>query len=332
MHLPKVSILIPLYNSENYISETIESALSQSWENKEIIIVDDGSTDNSYQIAKTYESKIIKVYQQENQGACVARNLAFEKSTGDYIQYLDADDLMSPEKIEKQMAYFLKYGDEICTTSKTLHFKDNIAINKDTGIRVSRDYSNPLDYMVDTWEIGDYLGIHAWLIPRKKVKKAGVWDKELKRFQDGEFIIRVLFFIKEVKFVTDCEVYYRETPNGIGKGNNHAAVEKSSCIALTNVINKVIIPSNYDRAIKASIVNLSNSIYRWFPDFPNLVDSGFKTLRLLNVDIVLENENSIYKLLNFIFGWKTMRKFQIKYSHYRNKIRKLSNYIKIFKL
>ena len=310
MQLPKVSILIPLYNSENYISETIESALSQSWENKEIIIVDDGSTDNSYQIAKTYESKIIKVYQQENQGACVARNLAFEKSTGDYIQYLDADDLMSPEKIEKQMAYFLKYGDEICTTSKTLHFKDDIATNTDTGIRVSKDYSNPLDYMVDTWELGDYLGIHAWLIPRKIIEKAGVWDKELKRFQDGEFIIRVLFIISQIKFVSDCEVYYRDTPSSISKGN-YEEIEKSSCISLTKVSENVIIPSGYDRAIKASTVSLSIAIYRWYPYLPKLVDKGFETLGLLNSSIVLSKSNFLLKFIYQIFGWKSMRSFEL---------------------
>jgi glycosyltransferase involved in cell wall biosynthesis len=75
-----VSILIPCYNSEKYISKTIESCLSQTYKNIEVIIVDDGSTDNSYQIAKSYESDRIKVYKQKNSGACRARNYAFELS------------------------------------------------------------------------------------------------------------------------------------------------------------------------------------------------------------------------------------------------------------
>ena len=102
MNPPKVSILIPLYNSENYIEETIQSCLNQTYENIEIIIVDDGSTDKSLQIAKSFESGKLKVYSQPNSGACKARNLAFEKSIGDYIQYLDADDLLSENKIENQ--------------------------------------------------------------------------------------------------------------------------------------------------------------------------------------------------------------------------------------
>jgi glycosyltransferase involved in cell wall biosynthesis len=98
-----VSILIPSYNSEKWVSATIESALSQTWAKKEIVIVDDGSTDKSLQIAKKYESKLVKVITQKNGGAAVARNKALEYAQGDYIQWLDADDLLAPDKIEKQL-------------------------------------------------------------------------------------------------------------------------------------------------------------------------------------------------------------------------------------
>ena len=98
-----VSILIPSYNAEEWIEETIQSALSQTWPRKEIIIVDDGSTDNSLRIAKEYESNSVKVISQENSGAAVARNKALEYAQGDYIQWLDADDLLAPDKIEKQL-------------------------------------------------------------------------------------------------------------------------------------------------------------------------------------------------------------------------------------
>ena len=98
-----VSILIPSYNAEHWIAETIESALSQTWDNKEIIIVDDGSTDQTLQIAKKFESTLVKVISQENRGANVARNKALEFAQGDYIQWLDADDVLSPLKIEMQM-------------------------------------------------------------------------------------------------------------------------------------------------------------------------------------------------------------------------------------
>src|SRR5690349_11003303 len=100
---PLVSILIPAYNSEEWITETIDSSLAQTWANKEIIIVDDGSKDRTLEIARRYESKGVKVVTQPNQGAAVARNTAFDLAQGDYIQWLDADDVLDPRKVEYQV-------------------------------------------------------------------------------------------------------------------------------------------------------------------------------------------------------------------------------------
>src|SRR5262249_6685849 len=101
---PLVSILIPAYNAERWISDTIQSALDQTWKHKEIIIVDDGSQDNTLTIARRFASKDVLVTQQVNQGASAARNKTFSLCQGEFVQWLDADDLLSPDKIEKQVA------------------------------------------------------------------------------------------------------------------------------------------------------------------------------------------------------------------------------------
>src|SRR5579863_1190109 len=100
---PLVSILIPAYNAENFLTETLQSALAQTWENKEIVIVDDGSKDGTLALARSFESDIVKVYTHKNQGASATRNKAFSLCHGDYIQWLDADDLLAPDKIARQM-------------------------------------------------------------------------------------------------------------------------------------------------------------------------------------------------------------------------------------
>jgi glycosyltransferase involved in cell wall biosynthesis len=106
-----VSIITPNYNCEKYISQTIESVLAQTYMNWEMIIIDDCSTDNSYEIAMEYSTKDsrIKVYRMErNSGAALARNKAIELSQGEYIAFLDSDDLWIPEKLERQMKFMLK--------------------------------------------------------------------------------------------------------------------------------------------------------------------------------------------------------------------------------
>ena len=98
-----VSILITAYNAEPWIAETMDSATGQTWPSVEIIVVDDGSTDATLEIARRYASDTVTVVHQANAGACAARNRALAEARGDFIQYLDADDLLAPDKIELQM-------------------------------------------------------------------------------------------------------------------------------------------------------------------------------------------------------------------------------------
>jgi glycosyltransferase involved in cell wall biosynthesis len=106
---PLVSILIPAYNAESWIVERIKSALDQTWQRTEIILVDDGSNDQTLAIARRFASNKVVVVTQENSGPSVARNHAFSLSQGEYIQWLDADDVLSSDKIAKQMEVADRY-------------------------------------------------------------------------------------------------------------------------------------------------------------------------------------------------------------------------------
>ena len=99
-----VSILIPCFNAERWVAQTIESALSQTWLEKEVILVDDGSKDASLAIIKTFGDRIRWV-SGPNRGSNVARNRLLELAHGDWLQYLDADDYLLPEKIARQMEF-----------------------------------------------------------------------------------------------------------------------------------------------------------------------------------------------------------------------------------
>ena len=107
---PLVSILIPAYNAEDTIGYTIQSAVAQTWQRKEIIVVDDGSSDRTAEVARRFASKGVTVVSKDNQGLSAAVNFAFRLSCGDYIQELDADDILASDKIERQLAT-LKEGE-----------------------------------------------------------------------------------------------------------------------------------------------------------------------------------------------------------------------------
>ena len=90
--MSKVSILIPAYNAERFVGAALQSALHQTWPDTEIIVVDDGSKDQTYTVAKRYDSAKVKILRQENRGAAAARNTALRQAQGDFLQYIDADD------------------------------------------------------------------------------------------------------------------------------------------------------------------------------------------------------------------------------------------------
>src|SRR5712691_12184448 len=100
---PLVSILIPAFNARATIAETLASAIQQTWRRKEIIVVDDGSRDDTRTIVEAFAGDGVRVVTQDNQGAAAARNKALSLSSGDYLQWLDADDLLAPDKVAAQM-------------------------------------------------------------------------------------------------------------------------------------------------------------------------------------------------------------------------------------
>ena len=112
-----VSIITPCFNGEKYVSETIESVIAQTYQNWEMIIVDDGSTDNSVQTVEEYlkKDKRLILVQQGNSGSAVARNKGIQQASGQYIALLDADDLWMPDFLEKQIA-FMEEKDAVCVS------------------------------------------------------------------------------------------------------------------------------------------------------------------------------------------------------------------------
>ena len=102
MSVPLVSILIPCHNAEAFVADAIESALGQTHPNVEVVVVDDGSTDRSLEVIRSYDGRI-RWETGPCRGACAARNRALALSLGEFIQFLDSDDLLLPQKIERQL-------------------------------------------------------------------------------------------------------------------------------------------------------------------------------------------------------------------------------------
>ncbi len=207
--MPLVSICIPVFNSEKWIRETVMSAVNQTWVRKEIIVVDDGSTDKTLHILGELNTFGIKVYSQENKGACSARNHAFSESNGDFIQWLDSDDLLAPDKIELQLKE-VNYTQKTKTllSSSFSRFYSNPTKTKFIPNILWQDLE-PREWLIKHLNDQAIMYPHAWLVSRSLTEIAGEWNESLRLNQDGEYFCRVVAASDHVKFVPGSKCYYR---------------------------------------------------------------------------------------------------------------------------
>jgi glycosyltransferase involved in cell wall biosynthesis len=211
MATPLVSILIPAYNAEKWIDETIRSALNQTWNKKEIIVIDDGSHDSTLEIAKRYESRSVKIVSQNNAGACAARNKALTLAQGDFIQWLDADDILASDKISKQlMALGESRDSRILLTCSWGKFFNSCKRAKFKSDSLWQDLS-PVEWIVRRLGDGVWMNPTVWLLSRYLAVLAGDWDERLaiSGDDDGEYICRVVAASEGVKFVKEAQCFYR---------------------------------------------------------------------------------------------------------------------------
>ena len=204
---PLVSIIIPAYNAADYIADTIESALRQSYGNIEIIVVDDGSTDSTFNIAQRYENSGITVVKQINSGASAARNYGIALAKGQYIQFLDADDLLHEEKVEHQVETIEKYSDLQLVGGKWRRFDRSVEI-----LYKAMPYTEEETRCFDKveWLINrPYMVPHTWLVSKKLIALAGLWNEKLSFNDDGEFFYRIIAASNGIIINHRAVAYYR---------------------------------------------------------------------------------------------------------------------------
>ena len=215
MTSPLVSILVPAYNAERFIAQTLRSAVEQTWPRKEILVVDDGSTDRTCEVARGFAENGVKVVRQENAGACATRNALFSQAQGDYIQWLDADDILASDKIEKQLSRREGEGEsEVLLTSAcaSFFFRTQRCTWQRSGLW--QDLS-PVEWMTTKFVENAWMNPTVWLVSRHLAEAAGPWDVRLTAGDDdGEYIHRVVAAARDVRFVRDAVCFYRIGVNG----------------------------------------------------------------------------------------------------------------------
>lgn len=307
---PLVSVIIPCFNAERYIGAAIQSALNQSWANIEIIVVDDGSTDSSAEIAKSNYSPRVRILTQSNRGASAARNEGLSLAQGEYIQFLDADDLIAPGKIEAQ----LKRSE--AADKRTLFsgawarlFENDLNAAVFVEEPIWQDLA-PVEWLVTSWLGGGMMHPGAWLTSRALIERAGRWNEALSLNDDGEFFTRVILASTKIVFVGPARSYYRSGLKGTLSSRISFSALQSAYLACQLSVSHLLNVEDSPRTTRASSALYQRFIYAAYPIAPSLVAGAEEVVQRLGPSGVKAGGGIVFTFVRSLLGWKRARKLQ----------------------
>jgi glycosyltransferase involved in cell wall biosynthesis len=235
--------------------------------------VDDGSTDATLAIAREFTSPVVKVVGQEKQSAAAARNYALGLSQGDYIQWLDADDVLAPDKIERQIAVALG---NYCSESTLLSGPWGDFIYRKSKARFMPtalwcDLA-PQEWLLRKMGQNLHMQTATWLVHRGLTTAAGPWDTRLSLDDDGEYFCRVLLASTGTRFVPAAKVYYRAArPTSLRNVDGSRKKLESYVLSTTLHVKYVRSLGESERVRSACVRYLQRRLHYVFPEYPDLV-------------------------------------------------------------
>ena len=298
---PLISIIIPVYNQENYIKQCLDSILSQSFNDFEIIIVDDESKDNTISIINKYNDDRITVYHKNNEGVSKARFFGLNKANGDYVLFIDSDDYLINDEVLNNLSKNTNNTDVIRFGS--IYLKNNKLINED------------MNNYLDEYLCGEYFVEHiltlnkrySWYLWQYLFKKElwnGISFPEGKIFEDSYTIYQVLLKAKKIKVIKDNYYVYRYNDSSLSK-----RVNLKICLDMidvikesTNNINKLKLNPNLKKLL------LNNFSYGYITDVDVLYLLDKPSRSILNIKLI----NNINLIDYLVYGKEVMIKNCVK--------------------
>ncbi len=307
---PSVSVIIPNFNKGPYIAECLQSCIDQGpGYILEVIFVDDHSTDNSLEVVEAFRRRhpdIVKVFTNPRKGAAAARNFGLEQSAGEYIQYLDSDDVLSENKVQAQLAALMENPSNGIANCQWEHFRETPGDMPSERQITDKSYEQPVTWLVD-YMMGKGMGVvHGWLTPRALIEKAGPWNEELTVNDDGEFFSRVLLKADYIHFVPTGVAYYRlPTQNNLSQLQVGSDAAATSLLRSYQLIGRHVLESMESVESRLGYARLLKSfIYGHYEAHNTLVQEAFKALAYLSVEENWYDSRGYFSILSRILGFK----------------------------
>ncbi|MEM6515879.1 MAG: glycosyltransferase family 2 protein [Bacteroidota bacterium] len=309
-----VSVIIPVHNAEAYIAETLLALKQQTYPAIEAIVVNGGSTDSSIAIAEQINLPNLKIFNRENLGQASNSNFGISKASGRLIKFLDADDILAADCIEKMVEKWQENPSRL-VFGEWHHFVENIKHVSWNNNEIYKDYDNALDWYVDNYYLtGGMLAAWMWLIPKQLILKAGGWDERLTITNDLEFSTRLVLHSDGIGFAKEAKHYYRKgsanAMTGVMKLGLPDATAKSVVTGL-NSAREVMLKAENSPRMRLVYANLYQKwIFLFYPKHKDHVKEFEAQVKKLGGSNISPKGGRLYNLLLVFLPWKLVTKLQ----------------------
>jgi len=301
-----VSIIIPTYNRGKYIREAIQSVLNQTYQNFEIIVSDDGSTDNTKEVVESFNDRRIKYFWNKNSGLpAVARNIGIKKSSGKYIAFLDSDDLWLAKKLEKQINEFEKNENIGLVCSHRIYFDEKKEWIKKINI-------NDKDFTFKSLFIRNKVTCSTVIVKRSIFDNIGLFNEctKLQAGEDYEMWLRIANSYR-IKYIQEPLVKYR----------HHSNVIRKNFVERVNMLLAI-----YESLLDSNII--SNNLYELITEVLNFQKVSLmlvlkdKKINLKKIiDTKMEFWNKYFLMISF-FIFRNRMPFPLYLEYYKRRVHK----------
>ena len=279
--MSRVSVIIPVYNAEVWLEPCLRSVTRQTHTDLEILIVDDGSSDDSAAIVSSVLDPRIRLLRQNNKGAASARNLGISEATGEFIQFLDADDLLEPDKIARQLHRLDFTLQDTVATCQWIRFSESPGDLGQSAEPQRMPDRPPLDWLIDSLSGGGMFQTACWLTPRVLIEKAGPWNESLTLHDDGEFFTRVLLRAAALRSIPEPLVYYRSVPSSLSRQRSLAAATSSLHVSRSRA-NEMLAVDRSLRVRCALATSFLQVAYEFSKTFPQIAKQALSEIESLS--------------------------------------------------
>lgn len=302
-----VSVIVPCYNAAPWIAQAIASVRAQTWPHREIIVVNDGSTDASLAAARACAGPDLTVLDQPNGGASSGRNAGLRAARGEFIQFLDADDLLAPDKIESQLRVLNAAAPLALASGEWARFQTDPATAQ---FRPESNWHDldAVEFLQLGLEEGRMMHPAAWLAPRKLLELAGPWDETLSLNDDGEYFARVMLRAPRIHFCAGARSYYRSNLNQSLSGRKDPRALTSLYRSLELIIGYLSAVDHSARTRAAIAFGWKALAFELYPGLPDLATAAEKRSRDLGGSARPFPAGGKFHLAARFLGWRLAKR------------------------